>query len=240
MNTRAIFIALINLRHELKRNRKVKKKKKKKNDLLPIFFFSHSNKTLLLLSSAITFDKMYTRVCVCVVLSSLLWRITLNGNSENEIMVAHSSQNLTHFLCTRLNVICSVHHHQNRTFFSCTPIYECVVRKKNWSNENKLFHIISFFCVLHCIKCMNEVHTFQAAQSSQLLHIARIRVWNCFSIHCNTNKQNMHTNTYLLDQRTILKSLLSFELALIEWKIVNIVIAGISAAVAVVADTAVK
>lgn len=187
--------------------------KAKENGLLPtLFFFSHSNKTLLLLSSAIAFDGIWVRVWV----STLLWRTALNG-SENEIMVAHSSQNLAHIVCTR-QVICSAHHHQ-KPFFSLAPRYnqpKATVRRyerrgKKWSDENKLFHIIFFACFIASNAWMKCTSTLPATTCSK------------------NSRMKLFCSTHACESTHILKSLLSFELALIEWKIVNAVIAGISA-----------
>lgn len=168
---------------------------------------------------------------VWVSLSTLLWRIALNGSAKTKLWL-HSQFTKSYTYCVHA-LKCTAHHHQ-KLFFSCTKRYnqpKATVRRyerwcgKKWSDENKLFHII-FFCVLHCFKCMNEVHKHIASRYYMHQEFAYEIVF--FSIRRKHTSATC-THTHVCESTHILKSLLSFELALIEWKIVNAVIAGISA-----------
>lgn len=154
---------------------------------------------------------------VWVSLSTLLWRIALNGSAKTKLWL-HSQFTKSYTYCVHA-LKCTAHHHQ-KLFFSCTKRYnqpKATVRRyerwcgKKWSDENKLFHIIFFACFIASNAWMKCTSTLQAATTCT--KNSRMKLFFFY-----TAQHTSTTCTHVCESTHILKSLLSFELALIEWK----------------------
>lgn len=96
-----LFIALINLRHELKRNRK-EEEDDEKNDLLPIFFSHTQTKHFYFYRQPSHLIK-YIRTSVCACVWSTVDAL-MNGTAKTKLWL-HTVHKTLHTMCA----LCSVH-----------------------------------------------------------------------------------------------------------------------------------